>query len=354
MGGTVFKRTIQILIIVISSGLLIPATADDSVQTVSQIEPAERIEGSLKLEFPSAFRGRGREAWVDLDFVINEKGEPQDVTVVDISGSRQFGISAKKSLEKSRYKPARLNGVAVESSQSLRIYYLKYKASKGASRLFVSHFKQLIKWLGKGDLAKSKEYMAKLEELDIFNLYEDAYLNIARYNYAFATNQPYQDQLLHLSRALSGRESHRYLPNELYIGSLEAMFKLQAYLKDYSGALDTYKKLTQYDERGDVSKQYEATVVQIEDIKQQPGSYGVSAKILDTGYWRMGLHKNRFSIHELSGTLEEIRLFCSAKHVVLSVGVDQEYVVPESYGKCSVVIKGARDTRFEFRQSTLS
>ena len=66
--------------------------------------------------FPRELAQQGIQGWVKLLFIVNEKGEPINVSVVDANPKTVFNRAAIASITKWRYRPALSNGVAVISS----------------------------------------------------------------------------------------------------------------------------------------------------------------------------------------------------------------------------------------------
>ncbi len=67
-------------------------------------------------QFPRELAQQGVEGWVKLRFMINEKGEPFNVMVIDAKPKNVFNQAAVNAIKKWRYRPAVNDGVAVISA----------------------------------------------------------------------------------------------------------------------------------------------------------------------------------------------------------------------------------------------
>ncbi|GHA06710.1 hypothetical protein GCM10008090_15470 [Arenicella chitinivorans] len=311
------------------------------------------VKGSVIVEYPPVEELYGKEAWVDLSFMVSETGQPFDIEVTDSSGAKAFIKQAVQALEKGLYSPAMQNGVPIEASQEMRVRFQIQGSLKAAYPKFVRRFRSLMNALKRNDVDKASRIMAKLDTMDIRNLYEDAYLNIARFNYAVATDQPDVTQLRFLSRAVDGQGQEGYLPSKLYLGSMELKFNLEVQTKDYVSALHTYRRMTKLDESGGLEAKYQQLHTQILALKSTPGSYQVVGELAESGIWRFDLFKMRFSLHDVRGEISDLKLKCSARRVSLPVRVDAEFKIPASYGACALVVSGAEGTQFKVLQTTL-
>lgn len=64
-------------------------------------------------KYPPAAARDGKEGWVKLEFTINEVGGVEDVKVIDADPKRIFDREARRALQKWKYRPKIVDGVAV-------------------------------------------------------------------------------------------------------------------------------------------------------------------------------------------------------------------------------------------------
>ena len=311
------------------------------------------VKGSVVVAYPVLDRINCKEAWVDLSFMVDTKGQVFDIQVVDNSGDDAFVKQAVTAVEKARYLPASQNGKPIEARRELRVRFQMEGSQKGAYPKFVRRFRSLTAALKRGDLEKASRVMSRLNAMDIRNLYEDAYLNIARFNYAAAMNQSFETQLRFLSRALDGQGQEQYIPEELYQSSLKVKFKLEIQTKDYTSALSSYRRLLKSVDAGDLPPEFGELYKHVRDVRTSKGSYRVAGEVLQSGIYRIGLYKERFSLHDVIGDITDMKLQCSAYQVELPFQIDTEFKVPASYGACTLFIYGSAGSTFALQQTTV-
>lgn len=344
------KWILLIVVLQVCFPSLVNATSKG--RPVGQIEAPVLIPGSLTVEYPTISAMRQQEAWVELIFMVSKDGHPFDIRVLELSGHQNFATQAVEAVSNAKYQPATLDGVAVDSSVLQRFRFELRDSEPAASKAFVRKYRLLMRSIDKGDLKKTHKMMKKLVQVGVNNLYEDAYLNLAKFKYAVAENASHAEQLGYLSRALEGRRQEKYLPKNLFLSSLKMKFSLEVLVQDYAAARNTYTKMAQLDETGDVQREFQELYEQIDLLRREPLLYGLEARVGRGGTWNIDLFLNRFSLHDINGQLDELKLYCSARHAVLPVVLDREYIVPEAYGDCTLTAIGKPDTEFTLQQFT--
>jgi TonB family protein len=88
----------------------VPASELMLVSSVPAVYPEEAVEREL-------------EGWVDLEFVVDESGQPRGVTVVQASRPSTFNAAAIAAVERYRYAPFELNGRVYERRLRFRVRF---------------------------------------------------------------------------------------------------------------------------------------------------------------------------------------------------------------------------------------
>jgi TonB family protein len=342
-----------VLFSAVSSCFFVSGAMSASPKRITSYTAPKLVKGSVVLEYPAVEELSGKEAWVDLSFMVNKTGQPFDIEVVDSSGAKAFVKQAVRALEKGQYTPATQNGKPIEARSEIRVRFQIGTGKTGADPKFARRFRSLITALQRGETDKASRVLAKLESMDILNLYEDAYLNIARFNYASTVGQPFETQLRLLSRALDGQGQKQYLPEKLYLNSLELKFKLEVHTQHYVAARSTYRRLLKSADAERIKSEYGDLHEQVKGIRTAVGSYGVAGEVASSGIYKIGLYKDRFSLHDVKGSLTDIKLQCAARRAQLPVQIDAEFKVPSSYGDCTLFIYGSAGSTFRLQQTTV-
>jgi len=326
----------------------------DEIKEIDVFQAAQRnIESAPKLNYPYAANLKRREGWVDIDFVVDESGKVIAPMVVDSSGGVSFGkMFEKRAIEHisaTTYTPATLNGVNVESSYSIRYRFEMRNPVSGASRRFVRWYKKLTKAIEEDDKNTADQIFSKMIEHSARNLYEDAFLNIALFMYHDQYSSE-NEKLVALKRAIGAAGQNRYLPKDIFIYGLMNLFKLQIDFRDYQGATDTYNRLEKLDKNKQYTITLEPFINEIAKLKSSNQEYALPATINNRGRWDIGLLRTGFSLHKVEGEINELRLNCRNKSVFFEALIDSNYIVPKSYGKCNLIVKGKPDTKFSLSQ----
>jgi TonB family protein len=86
------------------------------------IEPASPL-APIKPKYPRSSRRRGEEGVVSLTLMVLSNGTPSDVKIVKSSGFSALDNAALMASRSARFKPARKNGMSVDSERSFRIRF---------------------------------------------------------------------------------------------------------------------------------------------------------------------------------------------------------------------------------------
>ena len=355
-GGSLIARIATILLL--TTGVHITAHAADA--------PAERQQP--RVAAPAAvdvevFRGvriltmprdnayplhevrDGREGWVELNMMIDPKGKPYEVTVIDSSGSPAFEKAAVGALDKMSFEPARRGNTTIDSSFALKMKFAIRNLANGASDEFVSAYRQFIKATEAGDKGKADVQLAKLKPQ---NLYEEAFENFGKYSYHRKWGTP-TEQLMDLRLAIAGEKRPEYLPKDAFTSALIAKFTLEVQARDYGNALDTWdivEPLAPAATR-DVVK---GTVEKIRAIQRGNQPFSFLATIDKSTDWNGTLFRNRFSIAVKNGAVSEIKLRCEKQYLFFKYEPGVQYSIGSKDDRCGIEVVGDPGTTFELIQ----
>lgn len=296
--------------------------------------------------YPNVEYAQRHEGWVQMHLMVDPQGKPYAIAVVDSSGNEMFERAAVQVIKDWTFHPAMLGDQPVDAGFNYKLTFTLRDPSEGASSQFVRVYKRMLKAIDAGDQAGADAELAKLQ---VNNLYEDAYNNVARYHYHLKWGTEVQ-QLAALKRAVAGENLPRYLPSDMFISAVRSLLTLQLRAKDFAGALKTWETLQKCAPKEDVDK-FKPVLARVEALRTRDTSYSVDGEIDKGTSWFYTLFKNRFQIAVSSGTVAEIKLRCDKKYVFFRYEPDVQYRISDRYGSCALELVGDHGTKFSLIQS---
>ena len=280
-----------------------------------------------------------------LNMMIDPKGKPYEVSVLDSSGNPVIDRAAVKAVDKMTFQPADRAGTPIDSSLTFKMVFTQ-ELPKGASREFISTIKRFDEAIQAGDRAAADAQLAKLTAQ---NLYEDAYKGYGQYRYDLKWGTE-ADQLKDLRRAIAGEKNDHYLSRALFADALTAKFALEVRSKDYGSALDTWETLRPI-VPDELASALQRTVYEINALKNSHETLRLPAQIGPGTSWHGNLFRRRFSLSITRGAVSEIKLRCKKQYVFFRFEPDIEYTVNSGAGDCLIEVVGDPGTIFELSQS---
>lgn len=306
-----------------------------------------RLISQLPPQYPRGEQFAGREGWVGLRFMVDTEGKPYEIAVTESTGIEAFERAAVEAVQAWRFEPAQFDGVPLDASVTRKITFQFDQPSTGARAEFVKNYKRLTTAIERGDRAAADQYLAQLE---VTNLYEDAYLGLAGYFYAAAWGSR-TERIAALRRAVAEEDDARYLPLEPYQAALRELLKLQLESNDMAAAYLTLQRIR----KGDVSdaerQELERIAALIEALRSDERSFVHEGEFGASSSWFLWLLKSRFRIVVDSGGITEIKLRCDRGYVMFRYDPELEYRVEHKGGLCSMELIGDPGTRFRLVQS---
>ena len=297
--------------------------------------------------YPRAALRQNKEGWVRLDFMVDTNGEPYEIAVTESVGDDVFHGPAIRALEKSRFEPARFDGQPLDAGHHL--YYYFEMNSDGARTWFVRRYRTIMSAIEDGDQNKADRLLEELDSSGPLNLYEDAFLHVAKSGY-YAKWGDEQEQLKALDRAVGHRTAEKRLPESLYTSLQRARFLLLVRIQDYGRAIGTFEKLTEYGLDEEVLAPLQLVVDELETLRVDDRGYSVPGDFADRYTWSYNLFKDEFFLADVEGQIEEIKLRCAKKYVFLRFDPDVQYKIKRDYLPCHLQLVGDPGTTFKLTQ----
>lgn len=226
--------------------------------------------------YPSMERMNYRDGWVNLNFMIDRDGKPYEIMVTDSTGNKALEQAAIDGAAKWSFEPATLNGEPVEAGYTVKVTFVLEETS-GANREFARRYREFMALVKAGDRAGAE---AALQKLRVQNLYEDAYLGLAQYE--FARQWGTRDgQLAGIKRAVALESTSRFLPKQTFIGALELMLNLQIGTHDFAGSLRTWEALRE-NAGPETLAAWQKPIAEVEALRTSTRSYSVDGAFGDS------------------------------------------------------------------------
>lgn len=296
--------------------------------------------------YPSEARDQLAEGWVHTQFMVDAQGKPYEIVVTDAIGHRSFRRAAIRALERSTFEPAHLDGQPLDAGYRLKFKFA-LEGRQRAKRSVKASYDRLQRLVREGDKAGADEALARIDDsLAKRNLYEDAWLHVAKYAYYQKWGTPRQ-QLAALDRAIAHEEGAAFLPEAMFRAAQTKRFHLLVSLNRFASALRAFESLEKLaDDQDEGLRTLQPIVDQILALKQDDRAYGVHGELDHYGRWHHRLFKDDFSFLEVQGRLAELKLRCDRGFVFFRYDDKLEYHVAEDQGECSLTVLGNAGTTF--------
>ena len=297
--------------------------------------------------YPRVALSRNQEGWVRLDFMVDTNGEPYEIAVTESVGPDVFHDAATKALEKSRFEPARFDGQPLDAGHHL--YYYFEMDSDGARAWFVRTFRAIMTAIGEGNRKEADRLLEEFDSSGPLNLYEDAFLHVARSGYFAKWGDDWQ-QLEALDRAVGHRTARERLPEALYTSLQRARFLLLVRTQDFGRAVQTFETLAEYPIEEDLLAPLHAVMDELETLRTDDRPYSVPGDFAGRYTWSYDLFKDEFFLADVHGQIEEIKLRCAKKYVFIRFDPDLQYKINRDYLPCHLQLVGDPGTTFKLTQ----
>lgn len=327
-----------------------PAESDRiAVETIVEtITPPKVIKRGMP-QYPRRALSKGEEGWVFLSFFVDTDGKPHEIDVSDASGNPVFQTAAIQALERSRFEPATYNGKKIDHEYRWQVTF----EMMGKDNLFRDSFKrrfyEVVEAVSRKEKSKAENELEVLQELRK-TLHEDAMYWTAKYYFdqSWGTSS---DQLISVSRALGHDKSRRHMDNKLYQQLLWAKLTLQLQERKYVSALNTLDRFEDLHGVDEALRQQAAKYKRaIEDLKSSAKIISVEGTIAQNNQWRHELIRNRFSVVDVEGNINEFELICQRNRLRFKYEPELDYSFDGASGTCGVSVRGDPGTTFTLIQ----
>lgn len=342
-------NAMRMIIMLLTALMALPALAQEDSQ--SEIFEAPEVLDPAKPHYPSIEARRGSEGWVMINYMVDTNGEVFEPTIVSSAGSESFEKAALRAMKKTKFKPAQIDGRAVEGSGYFRFTFVM-EDEPGASAPFMRSYEDLTTALKQDDKDEADRLLAELSGREFFRHYESSYLSFAKSRYA-AKYGSAVEEMTHLRDALRydnyDRADTPYFPEEFEKPIRKRLFVLEINNRRYADAMLSYEHMKEaYGD--DFVEPFDKSFAQMSALAADEAVYGVPLSLDENGYAFFYLHKSGFYLEAEQSTLQEIKVRCKAKYVFFAFEQDKQYQIPDSWQPCSIEILGQANEAFEIVQ----
>lgn len=295
--------------------------------------------------YPQRPLQRSEEGTVDVHFMVDTDGVPFEAIVANSTGDRAFHAAALAALRRFRFDPAIYQGEPVIGSSIYRFTFNLDLDEPGATPVFVDLFRDFNQAMETDNREQIEAALAKLEERGSRNHYETARLSLARFGYESRYGDRRQ-QMAHLHAALSNSEKEDdivYLEPDHVFELRRRLFTLQVLNNHLEEALRTYA-LLQATSDGPLAGEEQSMYQQLLALRDSDRAYGVPLTLDVAGSTSLHLFKRRLYITEVSGRVDEFKIYCSTRYFSLVPEVDVSYDIPGEWGGCTLFMLGDAGT----------
>ncbi|MDK1285964.1 energy transducer TonB [Pseudoalteromonas umbrosa] len=336
---------------------LIPAMLLAAASTQANAEIATHVDKALDgkvidavpLDRPAAIyprlaAERGREGWVQLSYVVNERGEVESAVIEKSSGEPSFERSALNAVKKWQFKPATQNNKPIKQCKNqVQLAYHLPEPYRGVSRPFLKRYKKIIKHIDKNELESVSELFQEIEERKLKNFTEDSYYWVAKARY-FAKKNDRENELRAIVRIVQVDQG--YIPDDMFIAYLTRLIVLNMEQSKLKYALSTYDRLSKISGAEASVKMLAPYIDKVHAlIKDESKDIWVNGQI-NHSLWSHKLVRSAFSISDIQGNLDTLEVRCDNQFSTYDVKAGLQWNIPKSWQGCQVYIYGDKGASF--------
>lgn len=313
--------------------------------------PAKAIEKKAP-RYPGSELRRYREAWVQLSYCIDESGVPQNVSVVDSVGDRNFERQAMSTIEDWRFEPAVVDGQpSWQSNNNQLVYFALEGQDLGADRDFIRSYKKIGKLLTANELDEADILFERLFSSDDLSLYESSKLWVQRAKYELNRGDLYMADLA-LRRASASKG--KWIEAASYQQLLSLRVRVEAKLGQYADAISAYGRLKKTAGEDDPAVlELQPLMDKVQAMVDGDAVLKTSAEIRKKGEcygcndsYIFKPARPQFSFSDVVGELASIKMRCKHKYYESKISDLVEWQIPETWGGCLIEIYGVPGTTF--------
>ena len=290
--------------------------------------------------------GPGKEGWAILRYSVLADGSITNIDIIDEMPPRLIAKDIEKAMADWSYVPARDNGESIDLHNIIETFTFDNNEMPNISGPAVMALYQEPEEL------MAEERFERALRRSVRHLRQSAFTlhDIGLFNTQIATigiRLPDMHVAYQAIKRATHTEVEQLTRGELAV-ALQYRFIIETNLGRYLDALDTYQRLNSMEDFPVVDSIQEQART-IEAALGDTFTLTLKAKIAeDEAQWFHIPGSRAFSISDVEGELTALDIACQRNVATLEYQQDVEWSLPDSWGDCSILVKGDESTTFTF------
>lgn len=315
------------------------ALSNAAAQVVAPVPVAQSPPESPVTRF-----GFPQEGWVSVRYSVLADGTTDNVTLIDKMPPQLVHRDAISAVESWVFRPATADGEPIDWHNNEAVILFDAEDVPAApTPLFLQAYREVDALVAEGKLERALRSNERMLETSASRLLE---IGLAEVQSA-TINLRLGDA--HAAYAAILRATDPRTPtiagDDLKI-ALQYRDALELQLGDVIGALETLERRNTI-ATVPADDLVAANVEAIEKVLNDSGTVVHQARIIGD-VWRHSLDRRTFAITVVDGAIDAIDVACNRRQIELEYAADAEWMLPESWGACSVDVEGSNGTEFQF------
>ena len=300
-------------------------------------------------EYPIQAARDSIEGWVQLSFVIDKNGSVNDVTVLNYEGSRSFILPAKKAVKQWLYTPAKNQyGNSILSCKNSVQLDFRMSDSNEVTALFLDLLKQSFTAIKLNDVKNMESLMEEVDEFEgkIFAEWAWTHYLKMRYFELLQDNKNYTAALKRAAYYVDRKD--QIITESAELNILQKLFAYQVENQYYKNAIKSFERIKELNSpyAQKLIAHFQPIMTQINQIVSGNKNILVKGKVKKK-HWHHHLIRNKFSISNIQGNLKDLEVRCDNKRDIYTIAPDTAWVIPKSWGQCSIYVAGESGANFD-------
>lgn len=313
----------------------------------AEFQPAKRTHAP-ELKPPAQQAGAGIEGWALVCVTVKPDGTTANPRVIDVSPNDEFAEAGRDASEGWKFRPAKLDGGAVEQSDicGIQLFTVGSPIDEKTNAKLDEATRLLDEDEGDDDAVR---LLKGLETAGPLTLKQAARLQMLRYRIA-AEEKNEAAAVEAIERAAVG--GGRFLEGEDKVNALGAQFHGYVNQRRYREALALFATFESIDGGAKPMVIHGTTAAEIRDLSESDKSYTVPAKLEPAlaakgGVWHHRPFRRELGARKVEGKIDAFVIDCDHRTMRLEYQEDVSWKIPESWGGCTVYAEGTPGTTFE-------
>lgn len=278
--------------------------------------------------------------------------------VVLWSTDREFEKRALNAIKKYKLKPAKYDGVGVDSHYSKLIGFEISEQYNQVTREFKRLYDTGARMLSSDDASENeiKRIIGKLKSSKRLTPQGLAFIAFLEYMFSVKYDTPFVQyraalKVIEIEKSLG---EHGVLKNKELPLIKFRLIKTQGQLGYYKEAIELYNQLKEEDPQK--SELLEPYIKEVTELIESGKPYRQSFSLDRRGNFFIGMTGSEFYVEDINGDIDRLQFRCQAKYKQLKFSQQNNYRVPKSWGNCLLQIQGDPKTEAKLVQmsSTLN